>query len=98
LPADLAADPAVRDLEAFATQAEIDVAQLIYRPAVPQGSQKDYQFDRGTMERRWEEGLADAKRTLEASPWQVKAPPGTGMRTFDVTNPNPPRGLTDGTI
>jgi NTE family protein len=87
LPPDLAADPAVRDLEEFATGAEIDVAHLIYRPAVPQGSQKDYQFDRGTMERRWAQGLDDARRTLAAAPWEVPAPPDTGMRTFDVTAP-----------
>ena len=87
LPADLAADPVVRDLEQFATGSEIDVAHLIYRPAVPQGSQKDFQFDRGTMERRWAEGLDDARRTLEAAPWKVPPAPDTGMRTFDVTGP-----------
>ena len=88
LPPDLAADPAVGDLEAFATQAEIDVAQLIYRPALPQGSQKDYQFDRFTMERRWDQGLADARLTLDAAPWRAPANPGDGMRTFDLTAPS----------
>jgi NTE family protein len=88
LPPELAADPAVRDLEQFATASEIDVAQLIYRPAVPQGSQKDFQFDRSTMERRWDQGLEDARRTLRAQPWIVPAPAGTGLRSFDVTNPH----------
>jgi NTE family protein len=88
LPPDLAADPAVSDLRAFATSSEIDVAHLIYRPDTPQGGQKDYQFDRGTMARRWQEGRDDADRTLQAAPWQVPAAPGTGMRTFDVTNPH----------
>jgi NTE family protein len=87
LPADLAADPVVRELEQFATGSEIDVAHLIYRPAVPQGSQKDYQFDRGTMERRWAQGLDDARRTLDAAPWEVPPAPDMGMRTFDVTGP-----------
>jgi NTE family protein len=88
LPADLAADPVVRDLEEFATSAEIDVAHLIYRPAVPQGSLKDFQFDRTTMERRWLQGMQDARQTLDAAPWQVPAEPDTGMRTFDVTDPS----------
>ncbi len=92
LPAELAADPAVRDLEAFAAAAEIDVAHLIYRPSVPQGSQKDYQFDRGTMERRWAQGLDDARRTLAAAPWEAPPAPDTGMRTFDVTDPQKVRG------
>jgi NTE family protein len=88
LPPDLAAHPAVSDLRIFATSSEIDVAHLIYRPEAPQGGQKDYQFDRGTMARRWQEGRDDASRTLRAAPWQVPAEPGTGMRTFDVTNPH----------
>jgi NTE family protein len=87
LPADLAADPVVRELEAFATGAEIDVAHLIYRPAEPQGSLKDFQFDRGTMERRWAQGKADAVRTLDVAPWLEPPAPNTGMRTFDVTRP-----------
>jgi hypothetical protein len=39
------------------------------------------------MERRWEQGLADARLTLDASPWRTPAAPGDGMRTFDLTAP-----------
>jgi NTE family protein len=88
LPAELADDPVARELREFACGAEIDVVHLIYRPAVPQGSQKDFQFDRSTMQRRWDEGRADARRTLHAAPWKKPIPPYVGFRTFDVTNPN----------
>jgi NTE family protein len=90
LPPELANDPVAHDLRDFACGAEIDVVQLIYRPDVPQGSQKDFQFDHTTMQRRWAAGLADATRTLAVAPWQQPVPPDTGFRTFDVTNPQKP--------
>jgi NTE family protein len=91
LPPELRNDPVARDLHEYGCPALIDVAQLIYRPAEPQGSQKDYQFDRGTMLRRWEDGLRDARATLHAAPWKRKAPHDIGFRSFDVTNPVKPQ-------
>ena len=88
LPKDLADDLVAQQLHDFACSAEIDVVQLIYRPVVPQGSQKDYQFDRGTMNRRWMDGHHDATVTLAAAPWEVPAPRDVGFRAFDVTNPD----------
>jgi NTE family protein len=88
LPDDMKNDPVAKELHDFACGAEIDVVQLIYRPVVPQGSQKDYQFDRATMERRWAEGHADAVVSLDAAPWRVPAPRDVGFRTFDLTDPN----------
>jgi NTE family protein len=45
-----------------------DVVQLIYRPNAPQGALKDFQFSRSTMGARWQQGLTDARTTLQASP------------------------------
>ncbi len=84
LPPDLQADPVAQRLRDETTAAQIDVAHLIYRPKVPQGSQKDFQFDRNTMEERWAQGFSDARATLAAAPWKTPAPPDVGMRTFDV--------------
>ncbi len=91
LPQELADEVVVQQLHDFACSAEIDVVQLIYRPVVPQGSQKDYQFDRGTMSRRWADGHDDATRTLAAAPWETPAPRDVGFRSFDVTNPDKPQ-------
>lgn len=90
LPAAMQDDPVARELRDFACGAEIDVVHLIYRPHVPQGSQKDYQFDRATMERRWEDGLQDARVSLDAAPWKEKPPADVGFRTFDLTDPAKP--------
>jgi len=90
LPAELRDDPVATNLMEFACSAEIDVVHLIYRPTTPQGSQKDFQFDRGTMERRWAQGLADAQTSLALAPWKTPAPAYVGFRTFDLTDPNKP--------
>jgi len=87
LPAELRDNPVAQEMRDFACGAEIDVVHLIYRPSVPQGSQKDYQFDHATMQRRWAEGHENARRTLREAPWEEPIPPDVGFRTFDVTNP-----------
>jgi len=57
--------------------------QLIYRPDEPEGSLQNLEFSRPTMELRWE-GLADARMTLQASPWLAPMPTDVGVRVFDV--------------
>jgi NTE family protein len=36
------------------------------------------------MEARWQQGLADARTTLHASPWLAPMPKELGVRVFDV--------------
>jgi NTE family protein len=36
------------------------------------------------MEARWQQGLADAHCTLQASPWLAPIPKELGVRVFDV--------------
>jgi NTE family protein len=62
----------------------MDVVQLIYRPDEPQGSLKDFEFSRPTMELRWQQGFADARTTFRASPWLAPMPSELGVRVFDV--------------
>ena len=87
LPPDLRDDPAAVQLRADACPAQVDVVHLIYHPQTPQGAQKDFQFDRASMERRWRQGKEDARQTVAAAPWQTPAPPDIGLRTFDVLAP-----------
>ena len=62
----------------------MDIVQLIYRPDEPQGSLKDFEFSRPTMELRWQQGLVDARTALQASPWLAPMPSESGVRVFDV--------------
>ncbi|MGH8511021.1 MAG: DUF3734 domain-containing protein, partial [Gammaproteobacteria bacterium] len=55
-----------------------------FRPFEPQGASKDYEFSRGTMNARWEQGISDASTTLRAAPWLAPKPREVGVRVFDV--------------
>jgi NTE family protein len=84
LPPELRDDPVTGYLREFACPARIDLVHLIYRPDQPQGSQKDYQFDRSSYEQRWNHGRRDTESAIEKAPWRSSADLGVGMRTFDI--------------
>ncbi len=84
LPADVANTQHPTRLYEYGCVTEMDVVQLIYRPIEPQGALKDFQFGRSTMAARWQQGLADARTTLHASPWLAPMPKELGVRVFDV--------------
>ena len=84
LPAELREDPIAQKLRDLACPKLVDIVHLIYRPPVPQGSAKDYEFSRGTMERRWKQGFDNARATLEAAPWEVETTADQPVRVFDV--------------
>jgi NTE family protein len=84
LPPELASTEQAKQLYERGCVTTMDIVHLIYRPDEPQGSLKDFEFSRPTMERRWQEGLADARTTLQASPWLAPMPSELGVRVFDV--------------
>jgi NTE family protein len=86
LPESLKSEPEVAFLTRAACQTTMDIVELIYRPEVAQGPSKDYEFSRSTMERRWHQGLSDARATLASAPWLEPAPPDIAVRTFDVVS------------
>ncbi len=63
---------------------EMDIVQLIYRPNERQGSCKDYEFSRVTMNDRWQRGLSDARTTLQSAPWLAIDSHNAGVRVYDV--------------
>jgi NTE family protein len=84
LPAELANTTQAKRLYEHGCVTVMDIVQLIYRPNEPQGAHKDFEFSRSTMEARWQQGLADAHRTLQASPWLEPTSSEIGVRVFDV--------------
>jgi NTE family protein len=84
LPPEIASSEQARRLSEHGCVTTMDVVQLIYRPDDPQGSLKDFEFSRPTMELRWQQGLADSRTTLQASPWLAPVPNELGVRVFDV--------------
>jgi NTE family protein len=86
LPPELRNTEQAKRLYEFGCVTEMDIVQLIYRPHEPQGACKDYEFSRVTMNRRWEQGLSDARATLAAAPWLAPIPDRVGVRVFDVVH------------
>jgi NTE family protein len=86
LPPELADTEQAKRLYHFGCVTEMDIVQLIYRPHEPQGSAKDFEFSRSTMNARWQQGMADARTTLHASPWLAPMPNELGVRVFDVVH------------
>jgi NTE family protein len=84
LPPDLASTAQAKRLYEHGCVTEMDIVQLVYRPAEPQGASKDYQFNRSSMERLWREGTSAARTVLHASPWLAPKPQELGVRVFDV--------------
>lgn len=87
LPEALQNDPVAKFLRRHACPVQMDVVNLIYRPDVPQGAAKDFEFSRATMLARWAEGGANVGASLAASPWNFPAGGHEGVRSFDVLDP-----------
>jgi NTE family protein len=84
LPPEISRTEQARRLHALGCVTEMDIVQLIYRPAEPQGATKAYEFSRGTMRGRWAQGLSDTTATLCAAPWLAPKTDDEGVRVFDV--------------
>ena len=83
LPGDLASTDQAKLLYEYGCVTQMDIVQLIYRPIELEGALKDFEFSRSTMEARWQQGLSDARGTLQVSPWLEPIPREVGVRVFD---------------
>jgi NTE family protein len=83
LPPELSNTEEAKRLYELGCVTEMDIVQLVYRPNDPQGAAKDYDFARPAMERRWQQGVLDARAALHASPWLAPMPKELGVRVFD---------------
>jgi NTE family protein len=85
LPQELRELPEVVMLAAEANKKVCNIVHLIYRAKKYEGSAKDYEFSRRTMEEHWHAGHSDAVKSLNHS--EIFEPPDRleGVRTFDFT-------------
>jgi NTE family protein len=84
IPKDLLQTPEAETLAAEADEKVYNVIQLIYRAKNYEGTSKDYEFSRRTMEEHWSSGYDDAVRTLR-HPEVLQRPNGRdGFFTFDL--------------
>ncbi len=84
LPIELRQSPEAQRLAAEADEKVYNIIQLIYHARNYEGSSKDFEFSRRTMEEHWTAGHNDAVRTLR-HPEVLQRPEGMdGVFTFDL--------------
>jgi NTE family protein len=80
----LKADPETRLLIEEADDKVYNVIQLIYRAKSYEGTSKDYEFSRLTMEEHWTSGYNDAVRTLRHPEVLERPTTPDGFASFDI--------------
>jgi NTE family protein len=83
LPEELAQTPEVEMLAAEADEKVYNLIQLIYHAQNYEGSSKDYEFSRRTMEEHWKAGYNDAIRTLRHPEVLQRPTSADGVFAFD---------------
>ena len=84
LPDGLRQQQEVRALEREADRKVYNIIHLIYRSRNYEGTSKDYEFSRRTMEEHWQSGYDDAVRTLRHPEVLQRPDNPEGVRTFDL--------------
>ena len=83
----LKADPEMALLRAEADETVHNIVHLIYRAKSYEGSSKDYEFSRETMEEHWSAGYEDTARTLRHPDMLERPDTPDGVATFDLSEP-----------
>ncbi len=86
LPEELRNDPMTEMIAKEADEKVFNIVHLIYHARSYEGTSKDYEFSRRTMEEHWKSGYDDAAHTL-AEPGVLDRPEGhDGVSTFDIAH------------
>ncbi|KQV68124.1 patatin-like phospholipase family protein [Rhizobium sp. Root1220] len=80
------ADPETRLLVEEACEKVYNIVHLIYRAKSYEGSSKDYEFSRLTMEEHWAAGYRDAVETLRHPEVLMRPETLDGVATFDLSD------------
>ncbi|ANY78779.1 hypothetical protein BB934_11525 [Microvirga ossetica] len=83
----LNADSEMALLRAKADETVHNIVHLIYRAKSYEGSSKDYEFSRETMEEHWSAGYEDTARTLRHPDILKRPVTPDGVATFDLSEP-----------
>ena len=84
MPADLHATPEAQILASEADEKVFNIIQLIYHSRNYEGSSKDFEFSRRTMDEHWTAGYNDAVRTLRHPEVLARPESPDGVFTFDL--------------
>jgi NTE family protein len=86
LPKDLRQTPEAEMLANVADEKVYNIVHLIYRAKSYEGTSKDYEFSRRTMEEHWKSGYNDTVRTLRHPEVLQRPDDYDGVTTFDLAH------------
>ncbi len=89
IPEPLRHSPEARLLATESDRAVFNIIQLIYRTQKYEGTSKDFDFSRLTMQEHWAAGLRDAQRTLDYPQVLQRPQSMDGVFTFDLAEHEP---------
>jgi NTE family protein len=84
LPSEYRDDPKWKVFEGEADEKVYNIVHLIYRASKYEGSSKDFEFSRRTMEEHWRAGYNDTVRTLRHPEVLQRPTNPDGFSTFDL--------------
>jgi NTE family protein len=84
LPADVLADPAIKELVDYGCKTKMHVVRLLAPRLKNEDHTKDVDFSPKGIEARWKAGLEDMRETLATQPWNAPHDPHEGFVLHDV--------------
>jgi NTE family protein len=84
LPAELRADPAVKEMIAYGCKTRMHLVSLLAPRLRHEDYLKDIDFNRDRIELRWEAGYLDAQRALREKPWEGDVDPLAGVFQHEI--------------
>jgi NTE family protein len=79
IPPELLSQEELREIEELGAETTMHIVQMIYTGRDWQMPSKDFNFSKGSIEWRWEQGYQDALRVIRLAPWRRDVPQGAGV-------------------
>jgi NTE family protein len=84
VPADQLSDDERNELAAVGSESMMHIVRLAYAGRDWQMASKDFNFSKGSIDWRWDQGYQDALRAIEQGAWRLDAPEGSGVLVHEI--------------
>jgi len=93
MPESLRETPKVKEMAGYGCGTLMHIVRINATPSDHEDYLRDLDFSRSGIQRRWQSGYADTKRTLERRPWETTIDPMVGVAVHDSDAPDSPSSL-----
>jgi NTE family protein len=84
IPPGMLSEEESREIEELGTETTMHIVQMTYTGRDWQMPSKDFNFSKGSIEWRWEQGYQDALRIIRHAPWRKDVPRGAGVVVHEL--------------